>query len=153
MVYEQWNDASKSPRTNEEKNRTAPGVSNLPDCLVFPTIPLDDKGTCGLWTMKADGTSFRQITKPDIKATDSNLVFKLGDYDPWLSPAGDTVAFMRYFGGMDWRIYTASMKDGAEREITQQGVPNGIPKWSSDGKLITFVSWDKTNLKTWDCTQ
>ncbi len=122
-----------------------------PHCIgktvISPVIPLDEKGTCALWTFSSDGTGLRQITKPVITPTSTKRDFKLGDYDPWLSPTADTVAFMRYFGGMDWRIYTANMSDGVEHEITKAGIPNGIPKWSSDGKLIAFVSWDNSKLE------
>lgn len=122
-----------------------------PHCIgktvVSPVIPLDEKGTCALWTFNLDGSGFRQITNPAITPTSSKLDFKLGDYDPWISPSLDKVTFMRYFGGFDWRIYTASMKDGAEHELTKPGIANGIPKWTSDGKLITFVCWDNSKLQ------
>ncbi len=115
--------------------------------VVSPRIPLDDKGVCALYSFNLDGSGFRQLTNPAVKPTSSKLDFKLGDYDPWISPSLEAVTFMRYFGGLDWRIYTVSLRDGTEREITKPGIANGIPKWTSDGKLIAFVCWDNSKLE------
>lgn len=116
--------------------------------LVFPVIPMTgDKNCCGLWTMSIDGNNLKQLTNPAAETSDEKLDFKLGDYDPCLSPDGQAVTFMRYFGGSDWRIFTANLKDGTERLLTAPGVPSGIPKWSGDGNSIIFVCWDKTKLE------
>lgn len=116
--------------------------------LVFPIIPLVDKeAPCALWTCNLDGSGLRQVTKPVIVPTSQERFFKLGDYDPWLSPDGKSVVFMRYFGGMDWRILTASISDGKEKLLTEPGIPSGIPKFNNNGTLIAFVCWDKSKLE------
>ncbi|MCC7531358.1 MAG: hypothetical protein IT342_22825 [Candidatus Melainabacteria bacterium] len=115
--------------------------------IVFPIIPLDNVSPCALWAMKVDGSGLRQITKPNIKETSSQHSLKLGDYDPWLSPDARTVVFMRYFGGMDWRIFTVVLSDGKETLISKPGIPSGIPKWNGSGKAIAFVCWDNSKLE------
>jgi dipeptidyl aminopeptidase/acylaminoacyl peptidase len=143
---------------------TPPGVAVAdPTCVkqrvVFPVIPLTSGNEpCCLWAMNLDGSGLRQVTKPAIIATSSILNFKLGDYDPWLSPDGKNVAFMRYFGDMDWRIYSCAVGGeaggngiangaGSDHLLSKAGVPSGIPKWSGDGRAILYVSWDKSKLE------
>ncbi len=116
--------------------------------IVFPVVPLDLKAApCCLYTMKLDGSDFRQLTAPKITPTSAALSFKLGDYDPWFSPSGDTVVFMRYFGGADWRIFSVNVSTGAEQLLTRPGETSAIPEWSSDGKSIIFANFDKTKLE------
>jgi len=97
--------------------------------------------------MKLDGSDFRQLTAPQITPTSAALSFKLGDYDPWFSPSGDTVVFMRYFGGADWRIFSVNVSTGAEQLLTRPGETSAIPEWSNDGKSIIFANFDKTKLE------
>lgn len=115
--------------------------------VVFPVIPIDDKQTCALWTMNIDGIGARQLTNPVITQTAARQGFRLGDYDPWLSPNAESVTFMRYYGGTDWRLFTADMKSGQEKQLSKSGIMSGIPKWSADGKLIVFVCWDNSKLE------
>lgn len=116
--------------------------------VVFAVIPIDsDRSQCCLYTMKLDGSDLKQLTKPNIAATSSDLSFKLGDYDPWLSPSADAVVFMRYFGGTDWRVISVNVNTGVEQALTTPGVTSAIPEWSSDGKAIVFVNFDKSKLK------
>lgn len=117
------------------------------NAIVFPVIPLEnDDSPCALWTCNLDGTGLRQITKPVIKPTSRERLFKLGDYDPWLSYDGKSVVFMRYFGAMDWRIFIVDLS-GNEKVLTQPGIPSGIPKFDEYAKIVTFVCWDKTRLE------
>lgn len=123
-----------------------------PHCIngivVFAVVPLDsNRSPCCLYTMKLSGSDLRPLTKPQIVSTSSDLSFKLGDYDPWLSPNADTVVFMRYFGGVDWRVVSVNVGTGAEQALTSPGVTSAIPEWSSDGKTIVFVNFDKTKLE------
>ncbi len=116
--------------------------------VVFAVVPLDSNRTpCCLYTMRLDGSELRQLTKPQIAATSSDHRFKLGDYDPWLSPSADKVVFMRYFGGVDWRVACVSVSTGAEQVLTSPGVTSAIPEWSSDGKTVVFVNFDRTKLE------
>lgn len=136
-------------RVPTPKNSVASDPTTCNGLVVFPVIALtNDSRVCNpLWLMHLDGKGLEQLTAPKITATSNQLDFKLGDYDPWFAPDGKTVAFMRYFGGFDWRIYTVDTTTKKERELTLPGVGNGIPKWSSDGRLIVYVSWDHSKLE------
>jgi Tol biopolymer transport system component len=57
------------------------------------------------------------------------------------------VVFMRYFGGVDWRVVSVNVATGAEQELTSPGVTSAIPEWSGDGKTIVYVNFDKTRLE------
>lgn len=116
--------------------------------VVFAVVPIDSNSSqCCLYTMKLDGSDLKQLTKPNVAATSGDLSFKLGDYDPWLSPSADTVVFMRYFGGRDWRVISVNVDTGVEQVLTTPGVTSTIPKWSCDGKTIVFVNFDKSKLE------
>ncbi len=123
-----------------------------PHCIngrvVFVVVPLDsNRSPCCLYTMKLNGSDLRQLTKPQIVPTSNDLGFKLGDYDPWLSPNADMVVFMRYFGGVDWRVVSVNVGTGLEQALTSPGVTSAIPEWSNDGKTIVYVNFDKTRLE------
>lgn len=118
------------------------------DRVVFAVIPIDsNKSQCCLFTMNLDGSDLKQLTNPNVKATSTDLSFKLGDYDPWLSPNADTVVFMRYFGGTDWRVISVNVNTKVEQVLTAPGVTSAIPEWSSDGKAIVFANFDKSKLE------
>ncbi|MBP6351374.1 MAG: PD40 domain-containing protein [Candidatus Obscuribacter sp.] len=119
------------------------------DTLVFPVVQTStDASACNpLWIANLSGAGLKQLTNPVITKPIMPLQFKLGDYDPWLSPDGSSVAFMRYSGGTDWRVYTVDVDTRVERELTPPGIACGIPKWSNDGKSIIYVSWDTSDLK------
>lgn len=117
--------------------------------LIFPVVPLskDKDAPCRLYTMKLDGTDVRQLPQGPIVSTSELRAFKLGDYDPWLSPDGKAAVFMRHFGGEDWRIFKIDLVKGEETQLTTSGITSSIPKWSPDGKEIIYVSWDKSKLE------
>ncbi len=95
-----------------------------------------------LWLMKKDGSDARQITHP-TQARKRGSVENYGDFDPKLSPDGSKVAFMRIYGGDSWRVVVLDVETGAERDLTPEGVIEGLPTWSSDGKLLLFRHIDR----------
>lgn len=115
----------------------------------FPLIDTSTKpNACNpLWMMNLSGKNLTQLTKPVITEAQAPLLFRLGDYDPWLAPDGKSVVFMRYRGGTDWRIYSINLDTKEERELTPPHIPCGIPKWSNDGQSIVYVCWDNSDLK------
>lgn len=102
--------------------------------LVFAVIQ-DAADT--LWTMNADGTNARQVSHP-AQLRKHGSTENYGDYDPKLSPDGSQIAFMRIYGGNSWRVMLLNRKTGEERNLTADGVIEGLPTWSSDGKLLLY---------------
>lgn len=73
-----------------------------------------------------------------------------GDFDPKLSPDGSTVAFMRLGpkgpnGGVD--IMSVDIVTGKETLLSERNNKNldGVPEWSSDGRLIIYWHIDRHN--------
>ncbi|MBZ0186389.1 MAG: hypothetical protein K8F91_09100 [Candidatus Obscuribacterales bacterium] len=141
--------SNQSSRVPTPKQWAVADPTCFNDIVVFPSVSLsnDSKACNALWRMRLDGSELQQLTAPKINATSTKLDFKLGDYDPWLSPDGETVTFMRYFGGTDWRIFTIDLRGKFEKQLTESGIPSGIPKWSSDAKAIVYVCWDNSKLE------
>jgi Tol biopolymer transport system component len=93
-----------------------------------------------------DGTDARQITHPKIPQPKKHSQFPLGDYDPKLSPDNSKVAAMRYFGGEIWHIFVLDLATGKEKDFSTGEVSEGLPEWSSDGKLLIFTHWNRKYL-------
>jgi len=107
--------------------------------LVF--VSIEDAANT-LWTMKAAGSDARQITHP-THSRKFGSVENYGDFDPKLSPDGSKVAFMRIYGGEAWRVMVLDRKTGEEHNLTAEGVVEGLPTWSSDGKLLLYRHIDR----------
>jgi len=108
--------------------------------IVFPS---KGKDLDVLWLMNIDGTDARQITRPKIPQPKKHSQFPLGDYDPKLSPDNSKVAAMRYFGGEIWHIFVLDLATSKEKDLSTGEVSEGLPEWSSDGKLLIFTHWDR----------
>jgi Tol biopolymer transport system component len=114
------------------------------DEVVFP---VKGEGADTLWIMKADGSDARQITRPTQQRKRGSLEL-YGDFDPKLSPDGSKVAFMRIAGGEAWRVMVLDRKTGQERNLTtEDGIVEGLPTWSSDGRLLLYRHIDRKKPK------
>ncbi|CAN5169532.1 hypothetical protein BH11PSE9_BH11PSE9_20440 [soil metagenome] len=112
------------------------------DQIVFPA---KGDGADAVWLMKADGSGAKQITKPPKQRSMLLGGGLSGDFDPKLAPDGSKVAFMRIAGGDNWRVMMLDLKSGEERELTPKGgVIEGLPTWSSDGRLLLFRHIDRS---------
>lgn len=98
-----------------------------------------------LWLMDEDGKNAHQITDPRFTGQIKKLAFKLGDYDPWLSPDATNVAFMRMMANGQWHSFVLNLATGKETDLSKDipGVTlaDGVPEWSSDGKLL--ILWHR----------
>jgi Tol biopolymer transport system component len=112
--------------------------------IVFPS---KGKDLDVLWLMNIDGTDVRQITRPKIPQPKKRRLFPLGDYDPKLSPDNSNIAAMRYFGGEEWHIVVVDVATGQEKDLSADKVTEGLPEWSSDGKLLLFWHADRKQLR------
>jgi hypothetical protein len=112
--------------------------------VVFPVKAAPDSADA-LWVMNADGTGARQVTRPRRRNGD-RAVGLYGDFDPKLSPDESKVAFMRIDGGESWRVMVVDLAKGEERLLSPPGVIEGLPTWSSDGRLLLFRHIDRSKL-------
>ena len=60
------------------------------------------------------------------------------DYDPYYSPDGSQIAWLRNVSGNDWSIEISNIGGGGYHALIDDGNINSKPDWSSDGALIYF---------------
>ncbi len=90
-----------------------------------------DGTTTWLYTMRADGTDKREVSRT-LTGFDSR---------PSWSPNGGTLAFARHYGGGETDITTVPATGGAAHRLTLPG-RQSMPAWSPDGTMIAFVQDD-----------
>ncbi len=88
------------------------------------------EGADGIWTMNADGTERRRLTRQG----------EPGSYDPAWSPDGQKIAFSSHLGGRP--NVNVATPDGSERKVLTDkpaGAGDYRPDWSPDGARIIFM--------------
>ncbi len=114
--------------------------------IVFP-VPNMESGYNCLWIMNEDGTNAKQLTfTEDIRRQGKKDPIHMGDYDPKLSPDGSKVAFMRYYGDINWHVAVVDVESGEEKDISPSKTVDSVAEWSSDGKLLVFWHVDVKTL-------
>ncbi|MDX2106240.1 MAG: hypothetical protein SFY67_07550 [Candidatus Melainabacteria bacterium] len=117
--------------------------------FVYATVDPTNKNPNSIWTSMTDGSNVKQLTHPQFNQKVDGK-FNLGDYDPRLSPNAKQVAFMRYFGKDDWRMFVIDRfdLDSKEKEV-QTHLPGAwaVPDWTPDGKQLVAFRIDKNDLK------
>ncbi|MFQ5511446.1 MAG: TolB family protein [Candidatus Krumholzibacteriia bacterium] len=114
--------------------------------IVFPGIAKKNE-LLSIWIMNADGSNARKISSPPPKKTQGKkAAVPVGDYDPKLSPDGTKVTFMRHLTKLSWHIIVVDLKTGKEADLTKHDGVDGVPEWSSDGRLLIFWHIDPKNI-------
>jgi Tol biopolymer transport system component len=63
---------------------------------------------------------------------------KLADYDPYYSPSGKQIAWLRSFSRTRWGIYRMGADGSAQQAVIDDGGINSKPAWRHDGSAIVF---------------
>ncbi len=80
-----------------------------------------------LWISNLDGTSARQMTRPEMEVT-----------LPKWSPDGMNIAFLGKFPSRPYRIYVMSSDSREYREASVGDDNQGAPTWSPDGRYLVY---------------
>lgn len=111
-------------------------VNNVGDKLVFTR-------QSQVWSVKDDASGAVQITDPPRAGEwgDANLPF--GDYDPRLSPDGDSIVFERLVDDAsvngNYDLYVINADGTGERALTANGHSQGLASWSHAGDKIAYI--------------
>jgi Tol biopolymer transport system component len=62
----------------------------------------------------------------------------LADYDPYYSPSGKQVAWLRSFSRTRWAIYRMGADGNGQQPVIDDGGINSKPAWRNDGSTIIF---------------
>jgi Tol biopolymer transport system component len=62
----------------------------------------------------------------------------LADYDPYYSPSGKQIAWLRQISGRRWGIYRMQPDGKGQQPVIDDGGINSKPAWRHDGASITF---------------
>ncbi len=95
-----------------------------------------------IWIMHDDGTHAVQLTEYPEMGVWGKANLPYGDYDPRLSPDGQTIVFERMVnieavnGGYD--LFTVARDGQNERRITNTGYAQGIAEWSHAGNRLVY---------------
>jgi dipeptidyl aminopeptidase/acylaminoacyl peptidase len=99
------------------------------DLVVFPAKTKKLRKNV-IYIMKKDGSDLRRLTN-------TNAISK-AENDPKISPDKSKVALCRNTKGNEHHTIIVDIKTGKEKDISPPNVIEGIPEWSSDGKLLVF---------------
>jgi Tol biopolymer transport system component len=112
------------------------------DKIVFAAQDPKTNRKNAIWIMDADGGNIRQITNP---APGKPLPI---DFDPKLSPDGKSVAVMRQVGKDNWHTVVVDLATNKERDLSAPEAVDGVPEWSSDGRLLIFWHVNPKDLQS-----
>jgi len=96
-----------------------------------------------IWMIDVDGTNLAQVTESPGAGEWGNAVLPFGDYDPNLSPDGNTIVFERLVDDKtshgNYNIYVTNLDGSGETAITDTGYTQGLPVWSHSGERIVYL--------------
>ncbi len=127
-IYLVHPDTGESKRLSDLKDfHYGPAWSPDGTRIAFVSSRTSRNGDSEVWTMKADGTDVRQLTKAEASC----------GYHQW-SPDGTRLSFMMGKDGKDW-MYTADAATGKLTRLTDGSFPCDRPAWSPDGKRLVYA--------------
>lgn len=119
------------------------------DRLVFASrANVDDPNA--IWMIDDDTASARQVSFPKVTQKTAKLADAhpgVGDFDPKLSPDGQSVVFMRRAGKDSWHVIRVDLASGQAANLSQHEATDATPEWSPDGSKLIFWHVDLKNLK------
>ena len=80
-----------------------------------------------VYRINADGTGETRLTRDSV-----------ADYDPYYSPSGGQIAWLRNISKTRWAIYRMRPDGSAQRPVIDDGGINSKPAWWRDGSAILF---------------
>jgi hypothetical protein len=98
------------------------------------TWEVGQESECGIWVMQGNGGTPRKLTaNPGHLPTDVQA---------------NTVVYVSAEKG-DWSIYTLDITSGTTRQITEDGMNDGLAAISPDGRSVAFLSDRDGRLAVW----
>ena len=89
-----------------------------------------------VFSLRTDGTDERQLTSDAVR-----------DHDPYFSPDGATVAWLRQTPDRSWSIFAMHADGGSKRAVVSDGIITSKPAWSLDGSRLYFHRLDPGLLR------
>ncbi len=143
-------------KTNDGTFNCDPAFSVSGDGIIFnrcttagPCTDPNTKPDLEIYTMPAAGGVIAGSAM--TRLTNNNLA----DYDPYYSPDGATIAWLRLvsptaFGGVGaWSIFAMDRNGANERAVIDDGFISSKPAWALDGSQIYFHRIDATTDSKW----
>ena len=98
------------------------------------TWEVGQESECGIWVMQGNNGTLQKLTaNPNHIPTDVQA---------------NTVVYVSAEKG-DWSIYTLDIVSGATRQITEDGMNDGLAVISPDGRSVAFLSDREGKLAVW----
>jgi TolB protein len=90
-----------------------------------------DRTRCRLFLMRADGAGRRQLVPEAVDG-----------YRPAWSPDSTKIAYARHSGRTAADLYTVTVADHRQHQLTSTSATEHWPSWSPDGKRLVFTGDD-----------
>ena len=107
-----------------------------------------------IWVMNSDGSGAHNITDPPRAGEWENAPLPYGDYDPRISPNGETVVFERMMDATythgSYDIFMIDITGQNLRNITGNGWTQGMAVWSTTGNSLVYSVAAKEDVGYFD---